>query len=319
MPVIESSYKPPFVFCNGFISTVYSGLWRRVKGVTQTRERITLSDDDFLDLDWSYASKKSDKLIILLHGLEGDGQRPYMLGTAKLFNEQGIDAVAVNFRGCSGEPNKLYRSYNSGGTEDLHDTIEYILRTKNYSSLYIKGISLGGNMLLKYLGERSDQSPKIKGAIAVSVPCSLSGSSKELHMLKNIPFAIYFLMYLKKRLRLKQSLFPEKISKRTINKIRTLKELDDVYTASAHGYKDAIDYYVKCSSLQFLENINIPTLIINAINDSFLSEDCYPYAEAESNHKLYLETPKYGGHVGFVARDNVYYNEKKALEFLSQL
>ncbi len=114
MPVIDSNYKPPFWAKKSFISTVFSGLIRTVDGVLQTRERITLPDTDFLDLDWSYGSEKSNKVIILLHGLEGHAQRPYLTGTAKYFNDNGIDAVGVNFRGCSGEPNLLYRSYHSG-------------------------------------------------------------------------------------------------------------------------------------------------------------------------------------------------------------
>ncbi|MEM1003493.1 MAG: alpha/beta hydrolase, partial [Bacteroidota bacterium] len=127
MPLLESTYKPPFWAKNGHVSTIYSGLVRRVNIPKQTRERLTLFDGDFLDLDWSFTDSKSEKLIILLHGLEGNAQRPYMLGTAKLFNENGIDAVAVNFRSCSGEPNLLYRSYHSGATEDLKAVIDFII------------------------------------------------------------------------------------------------------------------------------------------------------------------------------------------------
>jgi predicted alpha/beta-fold hydrolase len=317
MPTIASSYKPPFLFRNGFIATVHSGLWRKVKNVAQTRERITLSDGDFLDLDWSYAQKSSDKLLILLHGLEGDAKRPYMLGAAKLFIENGIDVVAVNFRGCSGEQNLKYRSYNSGATEDLHDVIEHVLKSKSYGNIFLKGFSLGGNIVLKYLGERQDYSSKIKAAVAVSVPCSLHGSCVELHKLKNKPYAINFLIYLKRRLREKQIAYPNKISKQMIDAIKTLQQFDDAYTAPAHGYKDALDYYEKCSSLQFLQHIKVPTLLINAENDSFLSDECYPFQVAENNRNLYLEVPKYGGHVAFITSNNVYYNEKRTLEFLS--
>ena len=316
MPILESTYKPPFIFRNAFIATVYSGLWRKVKHVSQTRERITLSDGDFLDLDWSYAQKSSKKLIILLHGLEGDTQRPYMLGAAKLFSENGIDVVAVNLRGCSGEQNLKYRSYNSGATEDLHDVINHILIKKGYSEIYLKGFSLGGNIVLKYLGEFQDHSPKIKAAIAVSVPCLLFGSCVELHKLKNKPYAINFLIYLKRRLREKQISYPDMISKQAIDAVKTLKQFDDVYTAPAHGYKDALDYYEKCSSLQFLENIKVPTLLINAKNDSFLSNECYPFEVAANNRNLYLEVPEYGGHVAFITSDNVYYSERRALEFV---
>jgi len=175
MPIINSNYKAPFFFKSGFASTVYSGLVRRVS-IEQKRERITLSDDDFIDLDWSYSKEKTNKVIVMLHGLEGNGQRPYMLGPAKLFNNNGVDAVCVNFRGCSGEPNSKYRSYHSGATEDLVDIFNHLINAKQYSEIYVHGISLGGNMILKYLGERDSTPSQIKGVVAVSVPCDLKGS-----------------------------------------------------------------------------------------------------------------------------------------------
>ena len=149
MPILESNYKPPFWAKKSYVSTVFSGLVRKVDGVEQTRERITLLDSDFIDLDWSYSKEKSNKVIVLLHGLEGNAQRPYITGTAKHFNDNGIDAIGVNFRGCSGEPNLLYRSYHSGATEDLNAVVEHVLSKGIYNEFYIKGISLGANMALK--------------------------------------------------------------------------------------------------------------------------------------------------------------------------
>lgn len=319
MPIVNSAYKAPFFFKNGHLSTIYSGLIRSVKGVEQERERITLSDGDFLDLDWSYANRPTDKLLILLHGLEGHGQRPYMTGTAKLFNQQGFDAVCVNFRGCSGEDNLKYRSYHSGATEDLEDILSHIFSTKNYSKTYLKGFSLGGNLLLKYLGEREVVHPKIQGAVAVSVPCNLYGSCKVLHTLKNKPYHDNFKTYLVKRLRLKQKRHAEKLSIEQVDSIKTLKDFDDVYTAKAHGFKDALEYYEKASSLQFLSHVKTPVLILNALNDSFLSPECYPVKEAQENPHLFLEMPQSGGHVGFYLFRDFYYNEKRALEFIQEL
>ncbi|GAA4945528.1 alpha/beta fold hydrolase [Algibacter agarivorans] len=315
MPIIESTYKPPFYFKNGFISTVYSGLVRRVS-LKQERERITLKDDDFLDLDWSFSESKSSKLIILLHGLEGNGQRPYMTGTAKLFNANNIDAVCVNFRGCSGEDNLKYYSYHSGATQDLEAVIQHAISNKKYSNIYLKGISLGANIILKYLGERDNVPVQVKAAIAVSVPCYLTGSAKELHTLKNKLYHDRFLKHLVGKLKTKQQRFPELLSIETLNTIKTLASFDNVYTSKAHGFEDALDYYIKCSSLQFLPNIKIPALIINALNDSFLSSECYPVKEAKNNPNLYLEMPIHGGHAGFIGKKNVYYNEKRALEFV---
>ncbi|MBD0832722.1 YheT family hydrolase [Aestuariibaculum sediminum] len=315
MPIIQSTYKPSFIFNSGFIATVYSGLVRSVK-LNQKRERITLRDGDFLDLDWSYSDKASDKVILCFHGLEGHGQRPYITGTAKLFNENNCDAICVNFRGCSGEDNLLFRSYHSGATEDLEDIMKHILGLKKYNEIYLYGISLGANLILKYLGERDNVPGEIKAAVAVSVPADLAGSCEELMRPKNRPYANRFLNHLKKKLLNKAVKFPDELSFEEFCTINTLRDFDDVYTAKAHGFKDATDYYEQSSCLQFLSKIKIRTLIINALNDSFLSPECYPVKEAKENSNLFLEMPKKGGHVGFIDKRNVYYNEKRALEFI---
>lgn len=318
MPIIESTYKPPFWAKKSFVSTVFSGLARSVNGVVQTRERIELTDGDFIDVDWSYAKSPSDKVIILLHGLEGNAQRPYITASAKLFNANGVDACAVNFRGCSGEPNRLYRSYHSGATEDLEAVINHISEQDKYSEIYIKGISLGANMALKYAGERESLPKEIKAIVAVSSPCYLKGSCDALMSLKNRHYAIRFLAHLKDKLKPKLEQFPQDISVADFNSIKTLVDFDDIYTSKAHGFKNALDYYEQSSSLQYLPNITIPTLIINSLNDSFLSAECYPVKEAKQNPNLYLEMPKYGGHVGFIDKGNLYYNEKRALEFITE-
>ena len=319
MPIVTSNYQPKLFFKSGQFSTIYSGIFRRVDGVNQERERITLKDQDFLDLDWSYANKKTDKLIILLHGLEGNAQRPYMLATAKHFNKNNFDAVSLNFRGCSGEPNSNYGSYHSGATEDLDEVINYILNTRQYSNIYLNGFSLGGNVALKYLGEGRDIAKQIKAAIAVSVPCHLYGSCLELHTIKNFLYSEMFKKYLIEKLRVKQKQFPDAVSIQEIDQIKTLKDFDDVYTSRAHGFKDALDYYDKSSSLQFLPNIKVPSLIINALDDSFLSPECYPVKEAKNNTNLFLEMPQFGGHVGFFDTKNFYYNERRAVEFFESL
>jgi predicted alpha/beta-fold hydrolase len=319
MPLVASTYNPPTLFKNGHLSTIYSGMFRKVAGVTQERERISLFDDDFLDLDWSFAPKKSNKIIILLHGLEGSAQRPYITGSAKIFNQNGFDACAVNLRSCSGEPNNLFRSYHSGATEDLDAVIQHIITTKSYSEIYLKGFSLGGNLTLKYLGEEREIPNVIKGAVAVSVPCDLHSSLKQLLLPKNRLYAARFKKHLVEKVRVKQMLFPGKISDKDIAEIKTLKDFDDIYTSRAHGFTDAVDYYTKSSCLQFLPNINIPTLIINSKNDSFLGPECYPFTEAEQNKNLFLETPNFGGHVGFHGVKNTTYTEKRCLNFLNEL
>ena len=286
MPIVKSNFKPHFRFRSGFIATVYSGLIRRLK-INQTRERITLRDADFIDLDWSYSPTPSKSVIILFHGLEGHGQRPYITGPAKYFNANNIDAICVNFRCCSGELNRYYESYHSGKTDDLEDIIQHVVSLEKYDSIFLKGISLGGNILLKYLGDGSNVPTQVKAAMAVSVPCDLSGSAKALHKLKNLPYHINFKWGLVQRLKLKQKQFPDAISKAKIKTIKTLNDFDEVYTSRAHGFKNAQDYYEKCSSLQFLKTIKTPVLILNALNDSFLSEACFPFEEAEKTRMCF--------------------------------
>ncbi|NND51399.1 MAG: alpha/beta fold hydrolase [Flavobacteriaceae bacterium] len=318
MPVVTSHYQAPLLFKNGHIATIYSGLFRKVNAIQSERERLLLPDGDFIDLDWSFSSATANRLVILLHGLEGDADRPYMLGSARLFNANNYDVVRVNFRGCSGEPNSKYRSYHSGATDDLNDIILWILETKKYDELYIKGFSLGGNIALKYLGEGNEIPKEIKAAMAVSVPCSLGGSCTELHTLKNRLYHDRFKKHLIAKLKQKYEQFPSMVTRDQIKSIRTLKDFDDVYTSKAHGFKDADDYYKQCSSLQFLHNIKVPSLILNAKNDSFLSDDCYPENKAAENSKLYLEIPTSGGHVGFYQSNNLYYNEKRSLNFFEE-
>lgn len=317
MPILHSTFKPPFYFRKGFVATVYSGLVRKIQ-LQQQRERVELEDGDFIDLDWSYAAQKTDKVIILLSGLEGNGQRPYLTGAAKLFNQHGVDAISVNFRGCSGEPNRKYYAYHSGATDDLHHIVMHAITNKNYQQVYLKGISLGANLALKYLGERTDLPSEIKACIAVSVPCSLQHAAKQLHNIWNRPFHDRFKKNLIQNLKLKQEQFPEEISAAEVETIKTLNDFDEVYTSKAHGFKNALDYYEKSSCLQFLPNIKVPSLIINALNDSFLTPECFPVKAAKQNPNLYLEMPKYGGHVGFIQRGGVYYNEKRALEFVEE-
>ena len=319
MPIVSSNYNPPFLFKNSHYATISSGLLRTINHLHQERERISLADGDFLDLDWSQPTTATTKVVVLLHGLEGNAQRAYIQGSAKALNAAGYAACGVNFRGCSGEPNRLYRSYHSGATEDLIAVLEYILHTQKYTEIYLKGFSLGGNLLLKYLGEGNTIPKELKGAAAISVPCQLEDSLTQLLSFKNMVYAARFKKNLVEKLKVKQQSFPEKISDSDIKNVVTLKDFDDIYTSRAHGFANAMDYYAQCSCLQFLKNIQVPALIINAQNDSFLGESCYPIEEAKYSTAVFLEIPKYGGHVGFHGACNYTYTERRAVEFFGAL
>lgn len=321
MPLISSRFEAKGLFRDTHFSTIYSAKLRRVSGVLQERERVGLPDGDFLDIDWSFSlsRKRTHKVALLFHGLEGNAQRTYMLGMAKLLNQNGYDVAAINFRGCSGEQNNLYRSYHSGETEDMRFVINKIHAMGNYSELFLYGVSLGGNAVLKYLGEKQDIPASLRAAVTVGVPADLKASLEQLTQRENWVYRTSFLIDLRKKYRKKMPHYPEQLSWERYHKIRSLKTFDDFYTAPAHGFKDALDYYARASSFQYIPEIEIPTLILNAQNDSFLHGDCYPYAFAKASKTLFLETPEHGGHVGFYQAGEFYYSELRTLEFFEEM
>jgi len=318
MSIIKTKYKAPGIFKNAHVSSIYAATLRKVSFSFSRKNRIELKDGDFLDLERSFYSAENDKLIILLHGLAGNANRPYMLGMAKHFQENGWDVASMNFRSCSGEINRLYRSYHAGATEDLEAVINHLLQEKKYKEIGLVGFSLGGNLMLKYLGEQNHIPSEIKSAVAISTPCDLGASLEELNRPHNFLYSKRFIKNLKKELQLRQTYFPSEISKEEITQCNSLLAIDELYTSRAHGFKNASHYYKKCSCKSFLPNIKIPTLLLNAQNDTFLSPNSYPVEVAKNSKFLHLEMPKHGGHVGFFQRKKPYYHEQRALEFINQ-
>ena len=318
MPLVTSKHNPTLIFKNSHFSTIYSAKLRPIPKLIQDRERVLLQDGDFLDIDWSFSEKETKKVAILLHGLEGNAQRVYIKGQGKVLKENGWDVAAMNHRGCSGEDNLLYRSYNSGRTNDLVSVIDFILKKDRYDEITLIGFSLGGNLVLKYLGEGNEIPKQIKKGVAVSSPLKLKGSLESLIKNENWIYNKTFVNDLKKKYKRKMPRFPEKMNRAEYKQIKTLLDFDNLYTAPAHGFEDAYEYYEKSSSIQFLPNVKHPVLILNAKNDTFLSPDCYPFDIASEAKNIYLETPRYGGHVGFHITNKIYYSEKRILEFIDE-
>ncbi|MDB6119963.1 MAG: alpha/beta hydrolase, partial [Verrucomicrobiaceae bacterium] len=261
MPVIHSSFRPPLLLSNGHVQTIL-GAFVRPAALAFTRERLELPDGDFLDLDWHRSKYK--RLAILSHGLEGSSAAAYIKGTARALHAAGWDALAWNMRGCSGELNRLARSYHSGATEDLRAVIEHA--AKRYQSIALVGFSLGGNVTLKYLGEAPPH-PAISSAACVSVPVDLRASADALDQhFWNRLYLRRFLTTMVIKIQHKAKQFPGQITEVAPERVRTLREFDDLFTAPLHGFKDAEDYWAKCSSRQFLVNLTVPTLLINARN-----------------------------------------------------
>ena len=319
MPLItHSTYRSPRFFSNRHIQTIYPSVFRKVEGVQYDRERIVTPDDDFLDLDWSRVGAK--RITIVLHGLEGNSTRAYVLGMVKALNRRNWDAVAINYRGCSGEPNRKPRFYHSGDTDDLQTVVSHVAGTGQYEQIALIGFSIGGNMVLKYTGERgADAGALISRVVAFSTPCDLASGA--VHM--TLPSAwIYwkrFHVMLCDKVKAKAEVTPDALDPAPCDGLRNFSEFDNQYTSRLHGFKDAQDYWEKASSKPFLPDIRIPVLLISAADDPFLPDPCYPVKEAEGNDSFFLEIPSNGGHVGFVtfSDDGEYWSEKRALAFLS--
>ncbi|MEN7548424.1 alpha/beta fold hydrolase [Rapidithrix thailandica] len=319
MPVIRNStYKPPALLKNKHLQTIYPFLFRKVKGISYQRERIETKDGDFLDLDWTQGPE-SDRLVVVLHGLESSSEAGYVMGMIKAFQRRGWAGLAVNYRGCSGEPNRLLRSYHSGETDDVRTILSHVLEKDRYKEIALVGFSLGGNILLKYLGEQATRLPKeFQGAVAISTPCDLHKAAFHLSKTSNQIYLRRFLKSLKKKAQEKEGLAPETLSLQAIHQARDFVTFDNLFTAPVHGFESAIDYWTKCSSKQYCPSIQLPTLLINAQDDPFLPRECFPLEEAEKSKHFHLEVPRYGGHVGFVTYNDEgeYWNETRTLDFI---
>ncbi|HEV7381922.1 MAG TPA: alpha/beta fold hydrolase [Dyadobacter sp.] len=323
MPVLkESDFISPFWLPNGHMQTIYPALFRKITGVFYQRERLVTPDGDFLDLDWSPAtSGPSGKIVILSHGLEGNSSKQYIVGMAKLMNSQGYDCLAWNFRSCSGEMNSTHVFYHSGATDDL-DLVVAHAGKKGYKEIYLMGFSLGGNLTLKYLGEKNRRrSELIRKTVVFSVPMDLKQCSLSIIKRENRIYMQRFLNTLRPKVSAKSLLFPDKISIAKDHLVKTLYDFDDVYTAPLHGFRDAAHYYEMCSSMFFVEHIQTPTLIVNADNDPIVPGSSLPVDMIASLDHVTLELSRQGGHCGFrpsQMRDGVYWSEKRALDFIQK-
>ncbi|MGJ8633498.1 MAG: YheT family hydrolase [Luteolibacter sp.] len=285
-----------------------------MKTVTIHKDRLELEDGDFLDLAWS--GKSGERLAVLSHGLEGSFTATYIQGMAAVLMKRGWDVLVWNFRGCGEEMNRLPSFYHSGKTEDLELVIRHAMEAHPATKIDLLGFSLGGNLTLKYVGERgSEIDSRISGAVAFSVPCDLADSSAELSKPKNRIYMERFLKSLRTKVKAKDAVFPGVMDLKGVDEMKSFAEFDNRFTAPLHGFESAEDYWIRSSCRQFLGNVFIPTLLVNAVNDPILGSKCYPKEEAENSEHFYLENPLQGGHVGFGTGEE-YWSEKRAVEFL---
>jgi len=314
MPVVASEFRPPLLLRNGHVQTILPALLRRRFSRRFVRERLELDDGDFLDLDWARAGH--NRLAIISHGLEGATEAGYIRGAAAALNTAGWDALAWNFRSCSGELNRLLRFYHSGETGDLQAVICHA--AESYRQVTLVGFSLGGNVTLKYLGEAPPHRAVIAAA-AVSAPVDLASSARALDQRRgNRIYLRHFLRSLIAKVEAKAVRFPDQLSAAGVRAIRSFQEFDDRYTAPLHGFRDAEEYWQQASARPYLRAVRVPALLLNARNDPFLTDASFPHEEASASEHLYLEAPASGGHCGFIdfARGLQPWWERRVVEFL---
>jgi predicted alpha/beta-fold hydrolase len=286
----------------GHLQTIYARTLAKHVELNYRRERLDTGDGDFIDLDWIDTDQDDARLLVLFHGLEGCSRSHYALALMSMARRRGWRGVVPHFRGCSGEPNRLARSYHSGDTAE----IDWILRRLHArflsAQMYVLGVSLGGNMLLKWLGEQGESACRIiQGAVGVSVPVDLVAAARELDRgMKRLIYTQSFLRPLRQKVLEKITQHQLLLDPRQVRRASTFREFDNLYTAPVHGFKDAEDYWTRASSKPWLKHILVPTLLISARNDPFLPISSLPTYSEVSNAVTML-CPNYGGHVGFVS------------------
>jgi predicted alpha/beta-fold hydrolase len=292
------------------------------------RERLELPDGDFVDLDVGSGPGGEDPVVLVLHGLEGNARRGYMMNAYRALHLRGLHPVGMNLRGCSGEPNRLPRAYHSGETGDLRAVLEWIRLRFPGRRVGLLGFSLGGNVLLKLLGEagaqpaESRQSPA-DAACAISVPFDLSAGADALGRggVARL-YTTYFLRSLRRKLETKRSLLESVLDLPAALEAPTIREFDERVTALLHGFAGAEDYYARSSSLGFLSRIRVPTLLLHSRDDPFLPLRATEAAAAVSNPALRRVFTDRGGHVGFVGRrrdaPRRFWAEEEAAAFLAR-
>ncbi|MBI3810838.1 MAG: alpha/beta fold hydrolase [Nitrospirae bacterium] len=323
---VVAEFRPAWWLRGSHRQTVWRSLFGRGPAPPYRRERFETSDGDFVDLDWFGSGGRSGDrpLVIVLHGLEGSSRSPYVPGLLREAARRGWDGVAMNFRSCSGEMNRRPRFYHSGETADLDEVLSSLIHHRPGRSIGLVGTSLGGNVLLKWLGEREDKVPEaVRAAVAVSVPFDLAAAAYQVdHGLSRI-YGRRFLRTLKEKALAKARLYPGLLDPDEVAAIRSFAVFDDRVTALLHGFSSGRDYWTRASATPWLAAIRKPTLLINASDDPFLPAACLPHDAAARSHWIKTEFTLRGGHAGFVEgwRPGAvsYWIDRRAMAFLDSV
>ncbi len=317
------SYQRPWWYRGRHLQTLWGPLLRRSAVPSLRRERVLTPDGDFLDLDWLAGSVGPVPLVLILHGLEGSSRSHYVSGLLREAGEVGLRAVVLNFRSCGGELNRAARLYHSGETSDLDWIIGELLEREPSLGLGLVGVSLGGNVLLKWLGERGVKAPAaVAGAVAISTPFDLAACARVLD--RGLCRSLYtgaFLRTMKAKVRAKAPLWDGQVDVRAALRARTFAEYDRAVTAPLHGFADERDYWTRSSSGRYLDGVRRPCLLINAMNDPFIPASTLPEAEVARSPWLEASFVPEGGHAGFLEGPwgASSWAERRAIAFLRRL
>ncbi len=318
MPYIENShYETDFIFQNGHISTIYSGIIRKLGSPDYDRERLDLPDGDFLLLD-KYVQNK-EMAILLCHGLEGDSRKNYNNACANYFIEKGFSVFAWNNRSCGGEMNLLPKLYHHGSIDDLEFVVKHLCK-KNFKKIFLVGFSLGGDQILNYLG-RNTIPPQVKAAVAISAPFQLRSSSEKLQEGLSKIYLSRFIRKIRTKIAAKVLQFPDAVPSDAGKSIKNFDDVVSRFIVPVHGgYRDLEDYYLQASPGNSVDGIKLPILVINAWDDPILGKDDHPVELAKNHDYLFLETPHHGGHCAFPLKISKNpYSVVRAYEFFQEM
>jgi predicted alpha/beta-fold hydrolase len=300
MPLVASTYRAPRWLPGGHLQTIWPARLVPLPAVAYRRERWSTPDGDFIDVDFAQPEPRGvdAPLLALFHGLEGDSSSHYARSILRHFADRGWRAAVLHFRGCSGEPNQLLRAYHSGDSEEG----DWMLRTLNArwpaAPLHAVGISLGGNMLAKWLGERGEDARFVRAAASIGSPLDLVAGGHAIGRGFNMLYTRMFLATLKSKARDKAARFGYGIDAEVLRRARSLYDFDNLFTAPVHGFRDTIDYWTRASAKPLLANVRVPHLVLNARNDPFVPAASLP-TDRDVSSDVVLEQPAEGGHIGF--------------------
>lgn len=312
MPLVVSSYSAPRWLPGAHAQTILAATLIKPPEVPYRRERWATPDGDFIDLDFalpeprvaapvadgSGAASAAAPIVVLFHGLEGSSGSHYARALMRATAERGWRGIVAHFRGCSGEPNRLPRAYHSGDSQEGDWVLRRVHARWPDAPLYAVGVSLGGNMLAKWLGEREEEAGFVTAAASVCAPLDLAAGGHALGRGFNLVYTRMFLATLKKKALEKAHRFPGVARVEALAAARDLYDFDNEFTAPVHGFRDTEDYWARASGKPWLRAVKVPHLVLNARNDPFVPATSLPGIDDVSRF-VHLEQPDDGGHVGF--------------------